>query len=314
MKRGDLRDPRQVFGEALCALAGRNPRILAVSADSSSGSGLDPFRSTYPERHLEFGIMEQGVIGFAAGLASTGKIPFVAAIAPFVTARPFEMIRNDLGYMRQNVKIVGRSAGLTYSELGPTHQSLDDVALMRTIPGMVVMAPGDPYEIIQAVQEAARHLGPVYLRIGSRPIPVLHENADQGAFSVGRGITMTNGSDVTVIATGAALASADAAAVSLREDGVSVRLISMPTVKPLDEDIVRRAAEETGRIVTVEEHYAAGGLGSAVAELLCRRCAVTIRRLGVPDRFPASGPYGEVLREVGLQPLQIVEAVRELIR
>ncbi|MBN1838014.1 MAG: transketolase family protein, partial [Spirochaetales bacterium] len=172
MERGQRLDPRKTFGDALLALAERREEIVAVSADSSKGSGLAPFRGRFPERHIEFGIMEQGVIGFAAGLAAVGWIPFVAAIAPFVTARPFEMVRNDLGYMRQNVKVVGRSAGLAYSDLGPTHQSIDDVALMRTIPGMVVLCPGDPVEIVKAVEAAAQHVGPVYLRIGSPAIPV----------------------------------------------------------------------------------------------------------------------------------------------
>jgi transketolase len=170
----DLRDPRKTFGDALVDAAEKNQNIVAISADSSSGSGMTPFHERFPERHIEFGIMEQGIMGFSAGLATTGKIPFVVAIAPFVTARPFEMFRNDLGYMRQNVKVVGRCAGLTYSDLGATHQSLDDIAIIRTIPGVTVLNPGDPVDIIKAVHAAAAHVGPVYIKLGSPKMPVLH--------------------------------------------------------------------------------------------------------------------------------------------
>jgi transketolase len=313
MKRGELKDPRKTFGEALLALAERRPEIVALSADSSSGSGLSPFKKRFPERHLEFGIMEQGVIGFAAGLATTGKIPFVAAIAPFLTSRPFEMVRNDLGYMHQNVKVVGRSAGLTYSDLGPTHQSIDDVALLRTIPGMVVLVPGDPVELVKAVEAAADHVGPVYLRVGSPPIPVLYESDEDCPFRIGSGITLMDGKEVTLIGTGAALPRAFEAAQALKAEGIGVRLISLHTLKPLDRDLLCRAARETGKIVTVEEHYVAGGLGGAVAELLVRECPVPMRMVGINDRFPPSGPYDDVLRDNGLQPDQIARVVREFV-
>lgn len=314
MKRGEMKDPRKTFGEALLAAAERRPEIVAVSADSSSGSGMTPFKQKFPERHLEFGIMEQGVIGFASGLATTGKIPFVAAIGPFVTSRPFEMVRNDLGYMRQNVKVVGRSGGLAYSDLGPTHQSIDDVALMRTIPGMVVMVPGDPVEIVKAVEAAAEHVGPVYLRVGSPSIPVLYDSEEACPFRIGRGILMTEGKDITVISCGAALPRAAAAAEALRGEGIGVRLISMPTIKPLDRELVCKAARETGRIVTVEEHYVTGGLGGAVAELLAEECPTPMRMIGVRDRFPPGGPYEDVLRDNGLQPEQIASTVREFLK
>ena len=314
MKRGDFADPRKHFGEVVTSLAQRRPDLVVLSADSSSGSGLATFRSRYPDRHLEFGIMEQGVIAIAAGLAATGKLPIVAAIAPFVTARPFEMVRNDLGYMRQNVKVVGRSGGLSYGELGPTHQSIDDFALLRTIPGMTVLAPGDPVEITRAVEAAVAHVGPVYLRIGNPPIPVIYDAPDDCTLAVGKGTLVSQGSDVAVIATGAALPRAHAAAALLRRDGISVRLISMASLKPLDEELVRAAARDLGRIVTVEEHYASCGLGTAVAALLARDTPVPICMLGVPDRFPSSGPYEDVVRDVGLQPDQIAEAVRRFVR
>ena len=182
----EFKDPRKTFGEALMEAAQINSKIVALSADSSSGSGMTPFKEQFPERHFEFGIMEQGIMGFASGLATTGKIPFFAAIAPFVTARPFEMFRNDLGYMRQNVKVVGRSAGLTYSDLGATHQSLDDIAIVRTIPGVTVINPGDPVEIVKAVHAAAEHIGPVYIKIGSPKMPVLMD--ENYPFQIGKGV------------------------------------------------------------------------------------------------------------------------------
>jgi transketolase len=314
MKRGEMLDPRKVFGDTLCTLAKDRAQIVALSADSSSGSGLTPFKKQFPERHLEFGIMEQGVIGYAAGLAATGKIPFVAAIAPFVTARPFEMVRNDLGYMRQNVKVVGRSGGLTYSDLGPTHQSIDDVAIMRTIPGMVVLTPGDPVELMKAVEAAVEHVGPLYMRIGSPSIPVVYEAEADCPFAIGRGITLRDGRDITLIASGAALPRAVEAADVLIAEGISVRLLSMPCVKPLDGELLLRAARETGRIVTVEEHYLAGGLGSAVAELLVQQCPVPMRMIGVEDRFPSSGPYEGLLGTCGLLGPQIAEVVRRFAR
>jgi transketolase len=255
--------------------------------------------------------MEQGVIGFAAGLATTGKIPFVAAIAPFVTARPFEMFRNDLGYMRQNVKVVGRCGGLTYSDLGPTHQSLDDIALIRTIPGVTVVNPGDPVEIEKAVFAIADHVGPVYMKIGNPAMPDLHGEGYE--FQLGKADEMMSGEDVAIIATGTALPRAHAAAEMLAGEGVSVRLINMHTVKPLDEEAVVKTAREVGRIVTVEEHYLAGGLGGAVAEVLARSWPTQVKMIGIDDRFGGNGPYEELLGLYGLRAEQIAQTVREFL-
>jgi transketolase len=239
----EKKPPIKTFGEALLEVGMKNPNVVAISADSSSGSGLGPFKERFPERHLEFGIMEQGVIGYAAGLATTGKVPFVAAIAPFVTARPFEMFRNDLGYMRQNVKVVGRCAGLTYSTLGATHQSLDDVAIIRTIPGVVILNPGDPVEIRKATHAMAEHIGPVYMKIGSPDMPVLH--GEDYRFEIGKGIEMKPGNDVTLIGTGTVLQRAFEAAGILAKNGIHARLIDIHTIKPLDREIVLKAARET---------------------------------------------------------------------
>jgi transketolase len=307
----ELKDPRKTFGEALTAAAQDNPNIVALSADSSSGSGMTPFKENFPERHFEFGIMEQGIMGFASGLATTGKIPFFAAIAPFVTARPFEMFRNDLGYMRQNVKVVGRSAGLTYSDLGATHQSLDDIAIIRTIPGVTVINPGDPVDIVKAVYAAAAHVGPVYIKIGSPKMPVLMD--ENYPFQIGKGVVMEDGDDVTIIATGTLLSKAVVAAKVLQGKGIRPRLINMHTIKPLDRELVLKAAAETGRIVTVEEGYLAGGLGGSIAELLAAELPTRMKMLGVNDRYADTGPYEPLLSHLGLQGEQIAETVEKFI-
>jgi transketolase len=303
----DLKDPRKTFGEAVIEAAGENPNIVVLSADSSSGSGLGDFRTKFPDRHFEFGIMEQGVIGFACGLATTGKIPVFAAIAPFVTARPFEMFRNDLGYMNQNVKVVGRCAGLTYDQLGSTHHSIDDVAIIRTIPGVTIINPGDPVTIKKAVHAMIKHTGPCYMKIGSPKMPVLYpEDVD---FSLAKGIVMKDGRDVVLIGTGTVLSKAVAAARLLEEAGVSVRLIDMHTIKPIDRDLILSAAREIGRIVTVEEHFIAGGLGSAIAEICSQEYPVKMKMIGIGDSYASNGPYEELLGKYGLQPDQIKNTV-----
>jgi transketolase len=302
-----MKDPRKTFGEAVIEAAEKNPDVVVLSADSSSGSGLGAFPSRFPDRHFEFGIMEQGVIGYASGLATTGKIPVFAAIAPFVTARPFEMFRNDLGYMDQNVKVVGRCAGLTYDQLGSTHHSIDDVAIIRTIPGVTVINPGDPVTIRKAVLAMIEHKGPCYLKIGSPKMPVLYPE-DIG-FKLGKGIVMHDGHDVTLIGTGTVLSKAVGASKLLEEAGISVRLIDIHTIKPLDSDLILAAARETGRIVTVEEHFVAGGLGSAIAELCSQEYPVKMKMIGLPDQYASNGPYEELLRKYGLQSDQICETV-----
>ena len=307
----ELRDPRKTFGEALVDVGEKNDRVVALSADSSSGSGMKPFHQQFPERHFEFGIMEQGIAGISAGMASTGKIPFFVAIAPFVTSRPFEMVRNDLGYMQQNVKVVGRCGGMTYADLGPTHQSLEDVAIMRTIPGFTVVNPGCPVEIIKATHAITDHVGPVYMKLGGPKMPVLFD--EDYDFQLGKGVTMQDGKDVTLVGTGTVLSKAHAAAGILEKQGISVRLINIHTIKPLDKELLIKAARETKAIVTVEEHYIAGGLGSAIAEALAETCPVRMKMIGVNDQFASNGPYEELLALYGLQPEQIAETVQAFL-
>jgi transketolase len=303
----ELKDPRKTFGEAVVEAAELNPDILVLSADSSSGSGLGDFLKRFPDRHFEFGIMEQGVMGFASGLATTGKIPVFAAIAPFVTARPFEMFRNDLGYMDQNVKVVGRCAGLTYDQLGTTHHSIDDVAIIRTIPGVTILNPGDPVTIKKAVHAMIQHIGPCYMKIGSPKMPVLYE--EDVDFRLGKGIVIKEGYDVTLVGTGTVLSKTVAAAKLLEDSGVSVRLIDIHTIKPLDRDLILSAARETGGIVTVEEHFITGGLGSTIAELCSREYPVRMKMIGIGDHYTSNGPYEELLAKYGLQPDQIRDTV-----
>lgn len=308
---GEYLDPRKEFGKAVTELAKDNDRIVVLSADSGKSSGFGDFMKLYPERYFECGIMEQGVIGVASGLATTGKIPVFCAIAPFVTSRPFEMFRNDLGYMKQNVKIVGRNCGISYSDLGATHHSLEDFAIIRMIPGVVVLAPQDPTEIKAAVKAMIEHEGPVYMRIGNPKIPVLFEETP---FEIGKGRMIREGTDVTIISTGSLTQAAIEAADNLSKRGVSVRLIGMPTVCPIDEKMVIESAQKTKGIITVEEHYADGGLGTLVSEVCSAKCPVRVKRLGIPKVYASSGPYDELLSYYGLDAKGIEESTIEFLK
>ncbi|MDR1236734.1 MAG: transketolase family protein [Propionibacteriaceae bacterium] len=302
-----FRDPRKTFGAAVSAIASEDPRIVILSADSGKSSGFTQFAAEFPERYFELGIMEQGVVGVASGLATTGKIPVFCAIAPFTTARPFEMVRNDVGYMRQNVKIVGRNAGISYSDLGATHHSLEDFAIMRMIPGMTIIAPQDPSEIETAAAAMLAHDGPVYLRIGNDPIPELFEPTP---FTIGKARTAREGSDLTIVATGNLTRAALEAAELLSAQGVSAEVIGMPTVWPIDAATLRASAAKTGRVFTVEEHYVVGGLGTIVQEVLSGQ-PIPVTKLGIPHEYATSGPYMEILAHYGLDANGIAKAVQQ---
>ena len=307
---GDSHDPRKTFGAALTLEAELDERIVALSADSGGSSGLGAFRQRFPARYLEFGIQEQGVTGVAAGLASTGKIPVFCAIAPFVTCRNFEQFRNDLGYMNQNVKIVGRNGGFTYADLGSTHHSLEDYALMRMIPGVTVLAPQDAGEIRGAVHAMLQLKGPVYMRIGSGPVPQIFPDDD---FVIGRGRRVREGSDVTVISTGYTTVAVIEAVDALIAEGLGVDLLCLGTVAPLDDTLILGSARRTAHVITVEEHYARGGLGGAVAELVSGTFPVVVDRVAVPHVYVPSGPYTEILRRYGLDAAGLEARIRELV-
>ena len=306
----ELKDPRKEFGKAVTELAQDNEKIVVFSADSGKSSGFAEFIEKYPERYYECGIMEQGVIGLAAGMATAGKIPVFCAIAPFVTCRPYEMVRNDMGYMKQNVKIVGRNCGFTYSDLGATHQSLDDFALMRMIPGMVVLAPQDPGEIRQAVKAMIEYEGPVYMRIGNPKIPQLFEEKE---FEIGKGNVLREGKDLSIITTGSVTGAALQAADILAKEGISVEIIGMPTVCPVDEQLIKQTAAKTGRVLTVEEHYMDGGLGTMVSEVLSETDGVKVRRHGVPKVYATTGSYEQLLNYYKLDAEGIAEVSRSFI-
>ena len=309
---GEWKDPRKEFGKAVSEIAEENGDIVVISTDSGFSSGFKEFAARHPERYVECGIMEQGATGIAAGLACVGKIPVFCAIAPFVTCRNFEMFRNDLGYMRQNVKIVGRNGGFTYSDLGATHHSLEDFAITRMIPGVTVLCPQDPTEIRQACKAMLELEGPVYLRIGNPKIPVLFPEESPFAIGKGRLLRQEGGKDsVTIVSTGTVTAEVLKAAELLEKKGIFVRVIGLGTVWPLDEELILTAAAETGRIVTVEEHYVRGGLSSLVAELLSEKLPVRVKRIGVPLEYATSGPYEDLLRYYGLDAEGIAGAVEK---
>lgn len=303
---------RESFGEALTMLAETNPDIVVLDADLAEATKTCIFEKKYPERFIDCGIAESNMIGIAAGLAACGKIPFAASFAMFSAGRAFEQVRNSVGYPHLNVKIAGSHAGISTGEDGATHQCCEDIALMRTIPGMVVLNPADHYEMLAAVKAAAQHNGPVYIRLGRLAVESVNNNDDY-QFEIGKGITLRQGEDITVIATGLMVGEALKAVDSLAAQGVHARLIDMHTIKPLDEELVLKAAKETGRIVTVEEHNIIGGLGEAVAACVAESCPVPVTRIGVNDVFGHSGPAVDLLKEFGLCAENIEATVKKVL-
>ena len=303
---------RESFGEALTMLAETNPDIVVLDADLAEATKTCIFEKKYPERFIDCGIAESNMIGIAAGLATCGKIPFAASFAMFSAGRAFEQVRNSVGYPHLNVKIAGSHAGISTGEDGATHQCCEDIALMRTIPGMVVLNPADHYEMLAAVKAAAQHNGPVYIRLGRLAVESVNNNDDY-KFEIGKGITLRQGEDITVIATGLMVGEALKAVDSLAAQGVHARLIDMHTIKPLDQELVRKAAKETGRIVTVEEHNIIGGLGEAVAACVAESCPVPVTRIGVNDVFGHSGPAVDLLKEFGLCAENIEATVKKVL-
>jgi transketolase len=303
---------RESFGKAIAELADQYPDVVVLDADLAAATKTGIFKKAHPERFIDCGIAECNMIGIAAGLAACGKIPFAASFAMFSAGRAFEQVRNSVGYPHLNVKIVGSHAGISVGEDGATHQCCEDIGLMRTIPGMVILNPADHYEMLAAVKAAIEYQGPVYLRLGRLAVESVNNNDDY-KFEIGKGITLRDGSDITVIATGLLVGEAVKAADALKAEGISVRVIDMHTIKPLDKELVLKAAKETGKIITAEEHNVIGGLGDAVASVLAEELPTPLVKIGVNDEFGYSGPATELLKEFGLCASHIQEVVKKTL-
>ena len=302
---------RAAYGEALARLGDVNPRLVVLDADLSASTRTAEFAKRHPERFIQMGIAEQDMIGAAAGLAASGKIAFASTFAVFASGRAFDQVRNAVCYSGLNVKICATHAGLTVGEDGASHQSIEDVALMRAVPNMTVIVPSDAVQTAWAVNAAAMLDGPVYMRLGRAPVPVIYGEGQE--FAIGRAQTLHEGDDVTIIACGIMTSRALAAAGALAEQGISARVLDMHTVKPLDTDAVLGAATETGAIVTAEEHSIIGGLGGAVCEAVCELHPAPVVRVGVRDQFGKSGKPDELLTAYGLTTDEIARAARRAI-
>ena len=301
---------RDAYGKALVELADQGKEFLVLDADLAAATKTSTLKKAYPEKFYDCGIAEQNMIGIAAGIATTGKLVFASSFAMFAAGRAFEQVRNSIGYPHLNVKVCATHAGISVGEDGATHQCNEDMALMRTIPGMVVINPADATEAKKAVFAAAEYEGPVYIRFGRLAIPEIFE--DDYKFEIGKGVELVEGNDVTIIATGLLVCEAIKAAETLKAEGINARVINMATIKPLDTEIVIKAAKETGAIVTAEEHLVSGGLGSAVLEALAEN-PVPVVRIGVEDTFGKSGPANTLLDEFGLRAENIVAKAKKAI-
>ncbi|MGN1129905.1 MAG: transketolase family protein [Ruminococcus sp.] len=304
---------RESFGMALCEMAKTNNDIVVLDADLAAATKTSIFQKEFPERFKDCGIAEGNMMGVAAGLAAAGKIPVAASFAMFSTGRAYEQIRNSIAYPHLNVKIAGSHAGISTGEDGATHQCLEDIALMRTLPGMTVLNPADHYEMIEATKAAIEHEGPVYIRLGRLAVDSFNDPATY-KFELGKGITLHEGNDVAVIATGLCVNEARKAVESLEKEGINARLINIHTIKPIDRDIIIKAAKECGQIVTVEEHNIIGGLADAVCEVTSSECPVKVTRIGVYDRFGYSGPAWELLEKFGLTETNIKKVITEVVK
>ena len=300
---------RESYGNALAELGAEYENLVVLDADLAAATKTGIFKKAFPDRHIDCGIAECNMMGIAAGLATTGKIPFASSFAMFAAGRAFEQVRNSNGYPKLNVKIGATHAGISVGEDGATHQCNEDIALMRTIPGMVVINPADDVEAKAAVRAAIEHEGPVYLRFGRLAVPVINDTPDY-KFELGKGVVLREGKDVTIIATGLPVSECLAAADKLAADGIDAKVINIHTIKPLDEDLVVKAAKETGKVVTVEEHSVIGGLGSAVCDVLSEKCPTQVMKIGINDTFGESGPAVELIKKYGLDADSIYEKVK----
>lgn len=302
---------REGYGAALVKLGEKYDNLIVMDADLAAATKTGMFKKAFPDKFYDAGIAESNMIGIAAGLAATGHIVFASSFAMFAAGRAFEQVRNSIGYTHLNVKIGATHAGISVGEDGASHQCCEDIALMRTIPGMVILNPADDVEAEKAVFAAAEYEGPVYLRFGRLAVPrIFDEDYD---FQIGKGVELTEGNDVAIIATGLMVNEALMAAEELKKEGINARVINMATIKPLDKDIVIKAAKETGAIVTAEEHNVIGGLSGAVSEVICENYPVPVVKLGVEDTFGRSGPAVELLHLYGLDAEHIVAKAKQAI-
>lgn len=304
---------RESYGNALAELGKEHEDIVVLDADLAAATKTGVFKKAFPKRHIDCGIAESNMMGVAAGIATTGKVPFASSFAMFAAGRAFEQVRNSIGYPKLNVKIGATHAGISVGEDGATHQCNEDIALMRTIPGMVVINPSDDVEAKAAVKAAYEHVGPVYLRFGRLAVPVINDNEDY-KFELGKAITLREGTDVAIIASGLTVSESLTAAKKLAEDGISAEVINMHTIKPLDEDAIVKAAEKTGRIVTVEEHSVIGGLGSAVCDVVAEKAPAKVLKIGINDVFGESGPAVQLIQKYGLDSESIYEKIKAFVK
>ncbi len=305
---------REAYGEFLVEEGARRPELVVMDADLSGSTKTKNFAKAYPERFVNCGISEQDLYAEATGIALSGHVVCASTFAMFAAGRAYEIIRNSIGYTGANVKICATHAGITVGEDGASHQTFEDLALMREIPGMTVLCPADAVSAKKLLSEAVAFNGPAYIRLGRSGVPVLYSDAQAEAIEIGKGTQLKEGSDVTIIATGILVADAMEAAATLVADGISARVIDMHTIKPIDEDIIVKAAKETGAIVTAEEHSVIGGLGSAVAEVVVRKAPCKMAMVGQKDTFGESGKPAELLEKYGMTAKDIVNAVKNLVR
>ena len=303
---------RESYGNALIELGKEDPNVVVLDADLAEATKTGMFKKVFPERHIDCGIAECNMAGVAAGLSLTGKIPFMSSFAMFAAGRAFEQIRNSIGYPHLNVKIGATHAGITVGEDGASHQCNEDIALMRTIPGMVVMCPSDDIEAKAAVRAAYEYEGPVYMRFGRAAVPVINDKPDY-KFEIGKGTILKEGTGVTIVATGICVDSALKAADLLEKDGISAEVINICTIKPLDEEIIINSAKKTGKVVTVEEHSVIGGLGSAVCDALCKSYPAPVYKIGMQDQFGESGSAADLLVKYKLDGQGVYEQVKEFL-
>ena len=303
---------RVSYGNAITALAESYPDLVVLDADLAGATQTGIFKKAYPDRFFDCGIAEGNMMGIAAGLAAAGKIPFASTFAMFAAGRAFEQVRNSIAYPHLNVKIGATHAGISVGEDGASHQCLEDIALMRSLPGMVVLNPADDIEAKAAVKAALDHVGPVYMRFGRAAVPVF--NPADYTFEIGKGTVVKEGRDVTIVATGLCVSSAIDAAAALAENGIDAEIINICSIKPLDEELILASAKKTGKVVTAEEAFIAGGLGGAVAELLGEKLPTKMCRIGVHDRFGESGPAGQLIAKYGLDGKGIADQVTAFVK